>query len=141
MCLDVDEDGKVDMDMTYTDGGAKWWLNETAAGSSMLQLIDVGDVDTRDGNQSRSEALVDLDRDGKLDWVRGAQGQNFKVDFGDGKGNFTAGQRAHPAAAGRRRGRGDDVRGSRRRRRRGHDRQLGRLLVAAAATTTAACVS
>jgi hypothetical protein len=90
MCLDVDEDGKVDMDMTYDDGGAKWWLNQTATGSSMLQFMDVGDVDTRDGNQSRSEALVDLNRDGKLDWVRGADGQNFKVDFGDGKGNFTA---------------------------------------------------
>jgi hypothetical protein len=90
MCLDVDEDGKVDMDMTYQDGGAKWWLNKTPVGSSMLQLIDVGDVDTRAGNESRSEALVDLNRDGKLDWVRGAQGQNFKVDFGDGTGKFTA---------------------------------------------------
>src|SRR5215204_1434059 len=23
-CLDIDEDGKVDMDVTYVDGGAKW---------------------------------------------------------------------------------------------------------------------
>jgi MYXO-CTERM domain-containing protein len=90
MCLDVDEDGKVDVDMTYSDGGAKWWFDRTAAASSMLQLVDAGDGDTRDGNQSRSEALVDLNRDGKLDWVRGAQGQNFKVDFGDGHGNFAA---------------------------------------------------
>ena len=90
MCLDIDEDGKVDMDLTYQDGGAKWWLNKTVAGSSMLQFMDVGNVDTRGGNESRSEALVDLNRDGKLDWVRGAQGQNFHVDFGDGKGNFTA---------------------------------------------------
>ena len=88
MCLDVDEDGKVDMDMTYSDGGAKWWLNKTTPASSMLQLVDVGAVDTRDGNESRSEALVDLNRDGKLDWVRSCQGQNFKVDFGDGRGNF-----------------------------------------------------
>src|SRR5260370_14661767 len=65
MCLDVDEDGKVDMDMTYTDGGAKWWLNQTATGRSTLQLMDLGDVDTRGGNQSRSEPLVDLNRDGK----------------------------------------------------------------------------
>jgi hypothetical protein len=90
MCLDIDEDGKVDMDLTYMDGGAKWWLNKTSVGSSMLQFMDVGDIDTRGGNESRSEALVDLNRDGKLDWVRGAQGQNFPVDFGDGKGNFTA---------------------------------------------------
>jgi hypothetical protein len=90
MCLDIDEDGKVDMDVTYQDGGAKWWLNQTTVGSSMLQLMDVGNIDTRGGNESRSEALVDLNRDGKLDWVRGAQGQNFHVDFGDGKGHFTA---------------------------------------------------
>ncbi len=88
LCLDADEDGKVDMDMTYMDGGAKWWLNQTAKGSSSLNLVDVGDVDTRQGNESRSEALVDLNRDGKIDWVRGCQGQNFKVDFGDGKGHF-----------------------------------------------------
>src|SRR5260221_5166862 len=68
MCLDVDEDGKVDMDLTYQDGGAKWWLNTTTAGSSMLRLLDVGAVDTRGGNESRSEALVDLNRDGKADW-------------------------------------------------------------------------
>jgi hypothetical protein len=90
MCVDVDEDGKVDMDMTYADGGAKWWLDQTAAGSSTLHLVDVGDVDTREGNESRSEALVDLDRDGKVDWVRSCQGQNFKVDYGDGKGHFAA---------------------------------------------------
>jgi len=89
-CLDVNEDGKVDADLTYEDGGAKWWLNETATGSSMLKLVDAGDGDTRGGNESRSEAMVDLNRDGKLDWVRGAQGQNFKVDYGDGKGNFAA---------------------------------------------------
>src|ERR1044071_1062531 len=88
MCLDVDEDGKVDMDLTYSDGGAKWYLNKTMAGSSALLLSDVGAADTRDGNESRSEALVDLNRDGKLDWVRSCQGQNFKVDFGDGKGTF-----------------------------------------------------
>src|SRR5262245_51003403 len=40
MCLDVDEDGKVDMDLTYADGGAKWWMNRTAAGSSSLQFVD-----------------------------------------------------------------------------------------------------
>jgi MYXO-CTERM domain-containing protein len=90
LCLDVDEDGKVDMDLTYSDGGAKWWLNETAVGSSTLSFTDVGAVDTRDGNQSRSEALVDLNKDGKLDWVRSCDGHNFKVDFGDGKGNFAA---------------------------------------------------
>ncbi|HVY30182.1 MAG TPA: VCBS repeat-containing protein [Polyangiaceae bacterium] len=89
-CLDVDEDGKVDMDLTYADGGAKWWLNKTAAGSATLVLSDVGEVDTRGGNESREEALVDFNRDGKLDWVRSCQGQNFKVDFGDGTGKFTA---------------------------------------------------
>lgn len=87
LCLDVDEDGRVDTDMTYSDGGAKWWLNQTTA-SPTLNFVDAGNGDTRDGNQSRSEALVDLNRDGKIDWVRSCQGPNFKVDFGDGKGNF-----------------------------------------------------
>lgn len=90
-CVDIDEDGKVDVDMTYADGGAKWWLNQTAKGSQTLQLVDAGDVDTREGNQSREEALVDLNRDGKLDWVRSCQAPGFQVDFGDGAGKFAAG--------------------------------------------------
>src|SRR5437867_92116 len=57
LCLDVDEDGKVDMDMTYSDGGAKWWFNETTPKSSMLSFRDAGAVDTRDGNESRSEEI------------------------------------------------------------------------------------
>jgi len=89
-CLDVDEDGKVDMDMTYADGGAKWWLNQTDKGSATLKLMDVGSADTREGNESREEALVDLNGDGMLDWVRSCQGPNFKVDFGNGKGTFKA---------------------------------------------------
>lgn len=90
-CIDIDEDGKVDVDMTYADGGAKWWLNQTSQGSQTLKLVDAGDVDTREGNQSREEALVDLNRDGKLDWVRSCQGPGFQVDFGDGGGKFAAG--------------------------------------------------
>ena len=87
LCLDVDEDGRVDMDLTYSDGGAKWWLNGAEPGGA-LAFTDVGDVNTREGNESRSEALVDLNRDGLLDWARTCQGQNFKVDFGDGAGHF-----------------------------------------------------
>jgi hypothetical protein len=89
-CLDIDEDGKVDMDATYVDGGAKWWQNLTEVGSPTLRLVDSGKLNTREGNESREEALVDLNRDGKLDWVRSCQGQNFKVDFGDGHGKFSA---------------------------------------------------
>src|SRR5260221_1057004 len=70
LCLDVDEDGKGDMDLTYSDGGAKWWVNKTPTGSGTLKVLDVGAIDTREGNESRSESLVDLNRDGKLDWVR-----------------------------------------------------------------------
>src|SRR5262249_22161229 len=54
----------------------------------MLMFSDFGDADTRQGNESRSEALVDLNRDGKLDWARTCQGNNFKIDFGDGSGRF-----------------------------------------------------
>jgi MYXO-CTERM domain-containing protein len=76
------------MDLTYPDGGAKWYLNQTMVGSPMLMFSDVGDVSTRDGNKSRYEALVDINRDGFLDWVRSCDGPNFKIDFGDGTGKF-----------------------------------------------------
>lgn len=99
LCLDVDEDGKVDMDLTYMDGGAKWWRNQSTTGAD-LNFVDFGSVDTRDGNQSRSEALVDLNRDGKIDWMRSCQAPDFKVDFGDGQGNFTADSQLIPQPSG-----------------------------------------
>jgi hypothetical protein len=99
LCLDVNEDGRGDMDLTYSDGGAKWWLNGAAPGGA-LAFTDVGDVDTRDGNESRSEALVDLNGDGLLDWARTCQGQNFEVDFGDGAGHFAKDSLAIPQPEG-----------------------------------------
>ena len=44
---------------------------------------------TRDGGQARQQALMDVDGDGKLDWLRGA-GAGVLIDKGDGMGGFTA---------------------------------------------------
>ena len=32
ICCDINEDGKVDLQMNFGDGGGKWWLNQSAAG-------------------------------------------------------------------------------------------------------------
>ncbi len=82
---DVDQDGKVDFSATYTDGGGQWWLNRSTPGAVNFMASGV----LREGGQARQQALVDIDGDGKLDWLRGA-GAGVLIDRGDGKGGFAA---------------------------------------------------
>jgi hypothetical protein len=80
VAADVNEDGKLDLQMTYQDGGAKWWINRSTPGQ--LQFRDSGVT----AGQGRANALVDLNRDGKLDWLHENPGIVFEL--GDGKGLF-----------------------------------------------------
>lgn len=82
LACDVNEDGKVDLQMTYQDGGGKWWLNESTPGQLSFRET------TCTAGQGRANALIDLNRDGKLDWLHERPGIAF--EFGDGKGNFKA---------------------------------------------------
>ena len=82
ICGDLNEDGKVDISMNYRDGGGKWWINQS----------DLGRVSLKEGvlaggrGQARVNALVDLDRDGKVDWLHEKPGVGWEL--GDGKGTF-----------------------------------------------------
>jgi hypothetical protein len=80
LAADINEDGKLDLQMTFEDGGGKWWLNESTPGQ--LSFRDSGLV----AGQGRCNALIDLNRDGKADWLHERPGVVF--EFGDGKGNF-----------------------------------------------------
>ncbi len=80
---DINEDGKVDLQMTWQDGGGRWWINESTPGhlSFCESSITAG--------QARISAMIDLNRDGKVDWLHERPGVAF--EFGDGQGAF------HPA--------------------------------------------
>jgi FG-GAP-like repeat len=82
---DVDNDGKIDFSATYADGGGQWWMMQPMAGLVSFKGSNV----IRDGGQARQQALMDVDGDGKIDWLRGA-GAGVLIDKGDGKGGFTA---------------------------------------------------
>jgi hypothetical protein len=82
---DVDNDGKVDFSATYQDGGAQWWLMRPMPGIVNFMGTNV----TRDGGLARQQALMDVDGDGKIDWLRGA-GAGVLIDKGDGMGGFQA---------------------------------------------------
>jgi hypothetical protein len=86
LAYDLDEDGKVDLTMTFMDGGGKWWLNHSKPGL----LAFAGTKIERSTNTARRQALIDLDRDGKVDWLRGVPGR-IVVERGDGKGGFVKG--------------------------------------------------
>ncbi|HKE46982.1 MAG TPA: CRTAC1 family protein [Rhodanobacteraceae bacterium] len=80
---DFDEDGKNDLTMTYVDGGAQWWKNDSAPGALDIRATGL----TRDGNTGRTQVLADFDRDGNVDWLRAAP-PGIEIDLGDGAGGF-----------------------------------------------------
>lgn len=82
---DIDEDGLLDLQMTFQDGGGKWWLNRSTPGhvDFTATKIDLG------GAQARQNAMIDIDRDGKVDWLHESGVGDVTFDKGDGKGTFT----------------------------------------------------
>ncbi len=83
LAYDIDEDGKIDLSMRYQDGGAEWWCNESRPGSLSFRTTGV----RRGTNTARRQAIIDIDRDGKADWLRGLGG-GICLDLGDGRGEF-----------------------------------------------------
>lgn len=96
LAYDADEDGKVDLTMTFQDGGGKWWLNCSKPGLLRFEGTKI----ERGTNTARRQALIDLDRDGKVDWLRGAPSR-IVVERGDGKGNFVPGHEIAVGNSGR----------------------------------------
>jgi hypothetical protein len=88
---DINNDGKLDISVTYQDGGAQWWLNNSTPGNVNFTATNV----TRGGNSSRAQVLFDFNGDGKLDWLRSEQ-PGLVIDFGNGSGGFTAGSLSFP---------------------------------------------
>ena len=84
LAYDADEDGKLDLTMTFQDGGGKWWLNRGNPG----RLAFEGTKIERGTNTARRQAMIDLGRDGKVDWLRGAPSR-IVVERGDGQGGFS----------------------------------------------------
>jgi hypothetical protein len=83
---DINEDGRIDVSMTYQDGGGRWWLNNSTPGMVNFTATNI----TRGGNTARSQVMLDFNGDGKADWLRSAP-PGLVVDFGNGTGGFTAG--------------------------------------------------
>lgn len=83
LVYDLDEDGKPDLTMTYQDGGGQWWRNRSTPGKLDFEATGI----SHGTNTSRRQAMIDLDRDGKVDWLRGL-GSGILIDAGDGAGGF-----------------------------------------------------
>lgn len=81
VACDVNEDGKLDLQLTHSDGEGRWFLNESKAGSLSFQALPPAP------GQARENAMIDLDRDGLVDWIH-EQGSGLAVEFGDGHGAF-----------------------------------------------------
>jgi hypothetical protein len=83
---DINEDGRVDVSMTYQDGGGRWWVNSSTPGAVNFTATNI----TRGGNTARSQVMMDFNDDGNVDWLRSAP-PGLVVDFGNGSGGFSSG--------------------------------------------------
>jgi hypothetical protein len=81
---DLNEDGRMDLLVTHEDGAGRWWMNESTAGELRFRKTETG------APRARANALIDLDRDGWVDWLHeGDSGIVFEM--GDGRGGFKKG--------------------------------------------------
>ena len=96
LCYDSDEDGKVDLTMTYQDGGGQWWRNLSRPGKLRFEPTGI----TRGTNTARRQAMIDINRDGWVDWLRGTD-TDIHFDFGDGNGLFSDSSHRLPVTRGR----------------------------------------
>ena len=96
LAYDVNEDGKVDLTMTFQDGGGKWWLNRGTPGLLAFEGTRI----ERGTNTARRQAVIDLNRDGNVDWLRGVPSRII-FERGDGKGSFVPSQEIPVGDSGR----------------------------------------
>ncbi len=85
LAYDLDEDGRVDLATTFQDGGSKWWINKSRPGVLQFEPTKI----ERGTNTARRQAMIDINRDGRVDWIRGVPNV-LTFDLADGKGGFTA---------------------------------------------------
>jgi hypothetical protein len=83
LAYDFDENGRTDLQMTWRDGGGQWWMNESKPGQLEFRETKVT------ADQARMNAVIDIDRDGRADWLHELPGIVFEL--GDGKGGFKKG--------------------------------------------------
>ena len=83
LCYDSDEDGMIDLTMTWQDGGGQWWRNRSKPDELFFEPTGI----TRGTNTARRQAMIDINCDDKVDWLRGTDA-SIEFDFGDGQGNF-----------------------------------------------------
>lgn len=89
---DLNEDGKIDLQITHQDGGGIWVLNDSPAFNPKREEQQLKFTRTNliaGGGQARENALIDINRDGKIDWLHENPGCVFEL--GDGKGGFKTG--------------------------------------------------
>lgn len=91
VAVDLNEDGKIDFVTTEGDGGGRWWFNQSAAGAIGFNKTTLLD------EQSRTQSLIDMNRDGNVDWFvadDAPRGPPYRIRLylGDGKGGLGPGQ-------------------------------------------------
>ena len=86
LACDTTGNGKIDLQMTHQDGGGRWYRNVSTNGAAAFEPTEFISP------QGRENALIDIDRDGKLDWIHEEARQGAIVfELGDGKGGFHRG--------------------------------------------------
>ena len=83
LAYDVDGDGKLDINARDRDGSGRWWLNHSQSGYLNYEPTTMFAGE----EQGRGGCMIDIDGDGKVDWIHPRP--LLVVERGDGKGHFS----------------------------------------------------
>ncbi len=88
VAYDLNEDGKIDLQTTHQDGGGMWFFNASTPRTETVPAVlkFTATKMTAAGGQARENAMIDIDRDGKVDWLHENPGVSYEL--GDGKGGL-----------------------------------------------------
>lgn len=84
---DLNDDGKIDLQITYQDGGGMWHLNTSPPGEP-LKLSFKSTAMAAGGGQARENALIDITGGGKIQWLH--ENPGVVAESFDGSGHVKA---------------------------------------------------
>jgi RNA polymerase sigma factor (sigma-70 family) len=81
---DLSGSGRLDFTALTPGGMTEWWVNKSKPGSLEFERTRI----IRGGDSARRQTMIDINRDGRADWVRGSKDE-IVAELADSSGRFS----------------------------------------------------